>query len=152
MFRRALLVASLPLALAASGCAKEEELRVTDAWVRMSAVPANPSAAYFTVRGGPEDVQLIGVSSTVAIRSEMHESMTGHQGMASMKPVESVPVPAGGTVKFEPGGKHVMFWNINPGIKPPRTMPLVLAFSNGERIEVAATTIAAGDPAPKFDD
>lgn len=151
MFRRALLLSTLPLALAATGCAKEEELRVTDAWVRLSAVPANPSAAYFTVRGGPQDAELISVSSTVAIRSEMHESMTGHQGMASMKPIQSVAIPAGGAVKFEPGGKHVMFWNVNPGIKPPRTMPLVFAFANGERIEVAATTIAAGDPAPKFE-
>lgn len=151
MFRRTLLLSTLPLALVATGCAKEEELRVTDAWVRLAAVPANPSAAYFTIRGGPQDAELIGVSSSVAIRSEMHESMTGHQGMASMKPIQSVPVPAGGAVKFEPGGKHVMFWNINPGIKPPRTMPLVLAFSNGERIEVAAATVAAGDPPPKFE-
>lgn len=151
MFRRMLLVSVLPLAIGLTGCAKEEALRVTDAWVRMAAVPNNPSAAYFTVRGGPEDVQLISVSSTVAIRSEMHETMAGHQGMASMQPIKSVPVPAGGEVKFEPGGKHVMFWNINPGIKPPKTMPLVFAFSNGERIEVAAPTIAAGDPAPKVE-
>lgn len=152
MFRPLLLASTLAVALASTGCAKEEELQVTNAWVRMSAVPNNPSAAYFTVRGGPEEVQLISVSSTVAIRSEMHESMTGHQGMAGMKPISSVPVPAHGTVEFEPGGKHVMFWNINPGIKPPKTMPLVFAFSNGERIEVAAATIAAGDPEPKFED
>ena len=37
-------------------------------------------------------------------------------------------------------------------LRPERqTMPLVFAFANGERIEVAATTIAAGDPAPKFE-
>lgn len=149
MFRPALIAASLAAALATSGCAKEKELQVTDAWVRMSAVPTNPSAGYFTVRGGPADVQLISVSSTVAIRAEMHETMSGHQGMASMKPLDTVAIPAGGEVKFEPGGRHVMFWNINPGIKPPRTMPLVFAFSNGERIQVDATTIAAGDPAPK---
>lgn len=151
MFRRLLLASVLPLVLGTAGCAKQEELRVTDAWVRMAAVPNNPSAGYFTVRGGPEDAQLISVSSPVAIRSEMHETMAGHQGMASMQPVTSVPVPAGGVVKFEPGGRHVMFWNINPGIKPPKTMQLVFAFSNGERIEVAAPTIAAGDPAPKVE-
>lgn len=152
MFRRFLLAPAFAAALLASGCAKEQELQVTDAFVRMPAVPANPAAGYFTVRGGPADVNLISVSSTVAIRAEMHETMAGDHNMASMKPVEQIAVPAGAAVKFEPGGRHVMFWNINPGIKPPKTMPLVFAFSNGERITVDAPTIAAGAPAPKFDD
>lgn len=145
----------IPYALAAAAllltaaCAREEEqLSVTDAWVRLSPVASNPSAGYFTVKGGPQDVQLIGVSSSVAIRAEMHETMTGMQGMASMKPIQSVPIPAGGEVKFEPGGRHVMFWNVNPGVKPPRRMPLVFSFSDGTRLEVAAQTVAAGSEAP----
>lgn len=144
----------LPLALAAAltllagGCAKEEELRVTDAWVRVAPNPDTPSAGYFTLHGGPQDVQLLSVSSPVAIRSEMHESMTGMSGMAGMKPITSVAVPAGEDVAFEPGGRHVMFWDLNPGIKPPKTMDLILTFSNGERLQVAAQTVAAGAPPP----
>lgn len=144
----------LPLALSAaamlvSGCAGEEEgLRVTDAWVRINANRDAPSAGYFKVRGGPQDVQLLSVYSPVAIRSEMHESMTGEGGMAGMKAIESVAVPAGEEVVFEPGGRHVMFWNINPGITPPKTMPLVFTFSNGERLQVQAPTVPAGAPAP----
>jgi periplasmic copper chaperone A len=134
-------------ALSLAACAKEKELNVTDAYVRYSPVRANPSAAYFTVHGGPQDVSLIGVSTEVAIRSEMHESMNAN-GMASMKPVMSVPVPAGSIVKFEPGGKHVMLWNINPGIKPPKRITFTFAFSNGERIQADAPLIAAGDAAP----
>ena len=151
--RRAVPLA-LPLAaLLLAGCAKEEEeLTVTDAWVRLAAVPANPSAGYFTIKGGPKDMELISVSSSVAIRSEMHESMTGMQGMAGMKPIARVAVPAGTEVKFEPGGKHVMFWNVNPGIKPPRSMPLVLAFADGTRLELPARTVAAGDAAPAAED
>ncbi|HEV2569323.1 copper chaperone PCu(A)C [Sphingomonas sp.] len=134
--------------IALAGCAKEEQLRVTDAWVRYSPVRENPSAAYFTVRGGPQDVSLIGVSTEVAIRSEMHETMAGQQGMAAMKPVTSVQVPAGSEVKFEPGGKHVMLWSINPGIKPPKRITLTFSFSNGERIQADAPLVAAGEPAP----
>ena len=132
-----------------SGCAKEEELRVEDAYVRMSPVRENPSAAYFTVHGGPQDVTLIGVSTEVAIRSEMHETMAGHEGMASMKPVTDVQVPAGSEVKFEPGGKHVMLWNLNPGLKPPRNITLQLSFSNGEKLQVSAPLVAAGAAAPE---
>jgi len=142
-----------PLALAAlailslAGCAKEEQLMVTDAYVRYSPVPDNPSAAYFTVHGGPQDVSLIGVSSEVAIRSEMHETMPGGD-MASMKPIMNVAIPAGSEVKFEPGGRHVMLWNINPGIKPPKSIRLQFAFSNGERLLADAPLVPAGQAPP----
>jgi periplasmic copper chaperone A len=133
--------------LAITACAKEEALMVTDAYVQFSPVRDNPSAAYFTVKGGPQDVSLIGVTTEVAIRSEMHETMSGG-GMASMKPITSVAIPAGSEVKFEPGGKHVMLWSINPGLQPPKRITLTFAFSNGERIQVDAPLVAAGQGAP----
>lgn len=129
------------------GCAKKKELNVTDGYVCLSPVRANPSAAYFTVHGGKEDVKLIDVHSSVAIRSEMHSS--GHEGdMASMQRLTSVDVPADGDVKFAPGGKHVMLWNVNPGITPGKTMPLTFTFSNGETIEYDAPVMAPGAAAP----
>jgi periplasmic copper chaperone A len=146
MVRPVLLTGLIALSLAA--CTKEKELRVEGAYVRMSPVRENPSAAYFTIRGGPQDVSLIGVSTEVAIRSEMHETMAGMQGMAAMKPVTDVQVPAGSIVKFEPGAKHVMLWSLNPGLKPGRNITLLLSFSNGEKLQVSAPLIAAGQEAP----
>jgi copper(I)-binding protein len=135
-------------ALCLTACAKEEKLGVTDAWVRYAPVRQNPSAAYFTVHGGPQDVSLIGVSTEVAIRSEMHESMSGPGGMAGMQPITSVQVPAHSEVKFAPGGKHVMLWSINPGIKPPKRITLTFSFSNGERLQADAPLIGAGEAPP----
>jgi copper(I)-binding protein len=147
MVRAALL---LGLAFATAACSeKEEGLRVEDAYVRFAPVRTNPSAVYFTIRGGPQDVSLIGVSTEVAIRSEMHETMSGHEGMASMKPVTNVQIPAGSEVKFEPGGKHVMLWSINPGLAPPKSITLTFAFSNGEKLQVNAPLIAAGQEYPR---
>ena len=65
-----------------------------------------------------------------------------------MKPVMDVQVPAGSIVKFEPGGKHVMLWRMNPGLKPPRNITLQLSFSNGEKLQVSAPLVAAGAEAP----
>lgn len=104
-------------------------------------------AAYFTIHGGPQDLSLVRVSTEVAIRSEMHETMA--EGAAtSMAPVMNVQVPAGSIVRFEPGGKHVMLWNINPGVAPPKAITLNLTFSNGEEIAVQAPLVAAGSPPP----
>jgi hypothetical protein len=145
---RALLTClAVPLALGA--CHKPQNITVSDAWVRLSAVPRNPAAAYFTLHGGGKDATLVSVESEVAIRAELHESMsTG--GMSSMKPIASVALPAGATVKFEPGGKHVMLFDMNPGITPGSRVPLLFTFADGERIEHIARGVGAADPVPKF--
>ncbi|WP_375243053.1 copper chaperone PCu(A)C [Sphingomonas parapaucimobilis] len=127
---------------ALGGCSAKPELSTEEGWVRLAAVPGRPAAAYFIVHGGPKPLDLIGVSSDVAITSEMHEG-----GMA-MKKVDSVPIPAGATVAFEPGGRHVMLYDMNQGVKPGCILSLLLTFSDGTRLRQGARVIAAGDPAP----
>jgi periplasmic copper chaperone A len=136
---------ALIAALALAGCGPDPVLRVDGAWVRLAATPKAPAAAYFTVYGGPKADRLLDVSSPVVIRTELHESMN-HGGMASMKHIESgIEVPAAGTVEFKPGGRHAMMFNVNPGIVPPRTLPMIFVFASGERISVDAEVKLAGD-------
>ncbi|WP_293884113.1 copper chaperone PCu(A)C [Sphingomonas sp.] len=131
--------------LVLGGCSKKPTLNVTDVSVRLPAVPRSPAAAYFTVTGGPVADRLIEVTSENAIRAELHESMA-HGGMAAMKPITGgVAIPAKGTVKFESGGKHVMFFDVNPALKPPRTMPITFIFASGERIVVGAVLKRPGE-------
>jgi copper(I)-binding protein len=132
-------------AMALSGCKEKPVLNVVDAVVRLPAVPRSPAAAYFTITGGPAADRLIEVTSENAIRAEIHESMA-HDGVASMKPIESgVEIPAKSVVKFESGGKHVMFFDVNPALQPPRTMPITFIFASGERIIADATLKRAGE-------
>ena len=138
--------------LGVAGCSKPKELFVDHAWVRLPAVKRQPGAAYFTVHGGPADATLIEVSTDVAIKSEMHETMGGAGAggaMSRMAPLGSVKVPARSTERFAPGGRHVMLFDINPGIKPGAAITLTFTFANGERILQTAPAVAAGDPAPK---
>ena len=76
--------------------------------------------------------------------------MTGAGGMASMKPLASVAVPAGQDTVFAPGGRHVMLFDINPKAKVGRIYNLTLNFANGARIYAPAMVVGAGDPAPDF--
>jgi periplasmic copper chaperone A len=131
--------------LALAGCKREPVLAVDGVWVRLNAVERGPAAAYFTVHGGPKDDRLLQVTSTVVIEIELHESMN-HGGMASMKPISGgIPVPKGSTIEFKPGGRHAMLYYVNPGIKPPRTLPLVFTFASGTQILVDAQVALAGD-------
>lgn len=129
----------------------QDDIYATHAWVRLPAVEGRPAAAYFTLHGHSKDSALINVTSPVAIKTEMHETMA-KGNMTSMAPIERVPLPADSTVAFAPGGRHVMLFDVNPVIKPGSTVPLRLTFVGFPQIEVDAVAVAAGAPSPFEDD
>lgn len=139
---------ALALAFAAAACAGPADTSVDDAWVRLPAVPGRPAAAYFTVHGGPRASTLIKVRADYAIRSEMHRSMMAN-GVAGMAPLTSVPIPAGADVPFQPGGRHVMLYGMDPRAVPGTTTLLTLTFGDGGRLYRKAYVVGAGDPKPE---
>jgi hypothetical protein len=137
------------MAMALAGCQQKAEVSASGAWVRLPAVAGNPGAAYFTLEGGSEPATLLAASAPFAVRAELHESMAGHGGMMSMAPVKDIAVPAGGTIAFAPGGKHVMLFDMAPTLQPGAKAPLTLSFADGKKVEVQAVVVGAGDPEPK---
>jgi hypothetical protein len=123
-------------------------LRVSDAWIRLAAVPNRPSAAYFTIHGGQADERLTGVTSPQAARAEMHETMNGEHGMAMMAPLKQVEVPAGATLSFAPAGRHVMLFGLDPTVTAGREIRLDFAFADGRTISARARVKAMGDDGP----
>ncbi len=132
-------------ALFLGGCQKPSVEGVKDAVVRLPAVIGRPASAYFTLSGGARDNRLMQISSAQVGKIELHESMMDG-GMMKMAPLDAgVLVPAGGTVSFEPGGKHAMLFDINPKIGPGTVMKLNFTYSSGRVIEVDAAVKAAGE-------
>ena len=129
-----------------TSCGQGDVLLVKDVVVNLSPVEGNPSAGYATVEGGPEDVSLVSVTADDVMRMEMHETVE-ENGMAMMKTLDKVPVPAGETVKFEPGGKHLMIWGVGGGSVAQGSLRMIFIFSNDDRIQVDATIKKAGAPA-----
>lgn len=133
---------------AVAACAGAPALDVEDAWVRLPAVPGRPAAAYFTVEGGPEPRTLVRVTADYAVRAEMHETMAGG-GRMSMRPLAAVPVPAGQEVAFEPGGRHVMLFDLDRRAVPGTTTLLTLTFDNRQRLYRKARLVGPGDAGPE---
>ncbi|HWJ68764.1 MAG TPA: copper chaperone PCu(A)C [Sphingobium sp.] len=127
------LAAPTAMLLMMTGCSEPRPLNVDGGYVRLNANPAAPSAGYFTIHGGPAAVVLRDVTTDAAVRVEMHESKT-QDGVTSMAAIDTVDVPAGATIKFEPGGKHLMLWQINPQAVAAGKMTFTFIFSNGDRI------------------
>ncbi len=131
-----LVLLGVALALLAA-CQPPAQLLVEKANVQLSPVKDNPSVLYFTIRGGPTDTVLRSINSPSILRLEMHETVE-ENGMSMMKPITAVAVPERGNVEFEPGGKHVMVWGIDPGAIKAGKAEFVFSFSNGDKIAVDA--------------
>jgi periplasmic copper chaperone A len=138
------------LLLAAAAChGGQDKLRADHAWVRLAAVPGRPAAAYLVLHGGPEAARLIAVESKAAGSSELHESMKmGPGGMSGMQRLDGLDVPAGGEVRFAPGGNHVMLFGVNAQVKPGDKLPLSVRFEKGQALEIEAKVVGAGDAPP----
>lgn len=143
-----LIISSFALALAGCSGASHDVQNVDGAWVRLSAVRGNPSAAYFQVNGGPVADRLMSVSTPLAIRAELHD-MKMARGMMTMDAIkDGVAVPANGQVAFESGGKHVMLFDVSPKVAAGSEMPLTLKFASGATLETKAKVVAAGADEP----
>jgi periplasmic copper chaperone A len=134
----------IPIALFLNACQLAAPEGVTNLKVRLPVIPDRPGVAYFDISAGKADQQLVSISSPDIIRIELHESKT-ENGKMKMRPLEGgVAVAAGTTVKFQPGGKHAMLFDINPRIKPGAQLPLAFKLGDGRILQVNAAVEAAG--------
>lgn len=143
----------LALALGAAACGDDSSNgstsggtapTVTNAWARTSAAAQTTGAAYLDITGGSSADKLMSASAPtdVAAKTEMHETAMAHStgmsgsGMMEMKPVSSVSIPAGKTVKFEPGGYHVMLVDLAKPLTAGQKFTLTLTFEKAGKVDV----------------
>ena len=140
------VLAAIAAPIALVSCAQPQPLYVDQAYVKVNANPDAPAAGYFTIHGGPEDTKLLQITTDGVLKLEMHESVM-KDGMMTMQPIQSVDVPAKSVVKFEPGGKHVMLFGLNPAMVDFGKVTFTMVFSNGDRLIVDAPIQKTGAPA-----
>jgi copper(I)-binding protein len=98
-----------------------------------------PAAGYLVITNpGPEADALLGATSPVSMRVELHETSMDSSGMVGMHPIERLEIPAGGTVRLEPGGYHLMFMDVGDMIKAGGTVELSLRFERAGMVVVQA--------------
>ncbi len=110
--------------------------------IRRNPVPGRPAAGYLSIAGGGQPDRLLAVTAP-GLRIEMH-AMTMTGGIMAMHKLEALPVPAGNSVAFQPGGKHLMIFGLAAG---SMTVPLTLVFASGARVTVSAAVRNVSEPA-----
>ena len=133
---------SLIALLLMTGAAQAAPLDITDPWFR--ALPGKlPAGGYFTAQNNSRrDIAIAGASSDGCGMLMIHQS-SNKGGMSSMDMVDIVKVPAGGQVKFAPGGYHLMCESPTAKMKIGARVPVLLNLSDGTAVAVAFTVKGA---------
>jgi copper(I)-binding protein len=124
-------------------------LTIRHPWARATAATVKTGALYLTVtNNGPEADRLLGVSTDAAARCELHVSEADGDVM-TMRMVDSLEIPPGGTVSLAPKGTHVMLMGLKAPLQKGTTFPATLRFEKaGEvAVEVVVQGIADLEPA-----
>ena len=123
---------------------------VKEAFARASAVPtAKAGTVYMTLTNNSAKAdRLLSVTTTASETAQVHESVE-KDGIATMKPVETLEIPTGGTVELKPGGIHIMLTGLKAPLKKGDMILLELKFEQAGTVEVMVHVgdVAAGDHA-----
>lgn len=117
-------------------------VRLERAWARSTAPSATNGAVYLTiVNRSDATVRITGatVPASVAADAQVHHTSAGDSGMAGMKMVETVTVKAGTTVRFAPGGYHVMITGLAKPLTEGERFPITLTRTGGGPLTTTVT-------------
>ena len=148
LLRRALLILALTLVVASCGSdepATSDDLVFTDVWSRQPVPGQSTSAIYATIANtGATDIRITGASVEVTDRVELHETRMEDGLMTMSEAPNGFVVPAGGRFLFEPGGPHVMLFDIDPATYPTDAVDVTFTFDSGDPTFATAEVRAVG--------
>ncbi len=127
-----------------AGDATLGDLRIEGAWARASAGPARNGAAYLTVvnAGGQPD-QLVAAASEASAKAELH-THEHENGVMRMRQVPAIDIPAGQSVSLQPGGAHVMLFELGQPLTQGTSFPVTLTFAKAGSVTVMVDVKPAG--------
>jgi len=112
------------------------QISVEKAYLRASIPGSNISAAYMTiVNNGEKTVTLLGASSNISPRIEIHQN-TMKNNMMRMRKMEIISIKAKERIALQPSGIHLMLFDVTKPLQPQQEVELTLHFSNSEPVSL----------------
>lgn len=132
-------VALVALLLAACGGAGEPRIEVGDA--QASRPIAGSSQIVVTIANeGDGDDELLGGETPAALAVELHRTII-EDGRATMVQLDGLEVPAGASVRFQPGDLHLMLVVPDETVVPGGTFELTLRFDRSGEVTVPVEVV-----------
>jgi copper(I)-binding protein len=112
-------------------------LKIRHPWARATPKGAPVGGGYLSITNtGSEPDRLIGGSSPIGKKLEIHQMSMDH-GVMKMRPVgDALVIPPGKTVTLSPGGLHIMFVDLNQPLKQGDKIPATLEFAKAGKVQV----------------
>lgn len=127
-------------------------LKIDHPWTRATPAGAKVAGGYLTIQNsGSTPDRLLGGSSDIAGRIEIHE-MAVKDGIMTMRPLPSgVEVKAGDKAELKPGGYHIMFMDLQRQLKEGESVKGTLQFEKAGTVavEFAVQGVGAREPGHK---
>lgn len=108
---------------------------IAGAWARATPPGVTTAAAYLIVTNDGATDRLLGASSTAARQVVLHTQVEEH-GMQHMRQLESLEVPAHGSVELAPGHTHLMLVDIVAPLTPDAAIQVTLRFEKAGDVTV----------------
>jgi copper(I)-binding protein len=138
-----MIIAGLML-FTGSAMAADPHLMIMDPWVREAPPNAKMLAGYFTIMNHSGDsAEIVGASSDAFEKVELHKSVQ-EGGVAKMIAQSSVVVGKHATVKFEPGGFHLMLIKPKKALKAGDKVEISLKLKSGSDLKMTAVVKKGG--------
>lgn len=112
------------------------DLKLTAPWIRASVPGQVNGAGYIQIDNKAAQAdRLISATTNGVSRVELNTIITDN-GVAKMREVPGIDVPANGAVKLMPGGFHIMFLGLTAPFKADTTVPVTLKFEKAGEVKV----------------
>jgi copper(I)-binding protein len=125
------------------------DLVISQGWSRATPGGAKVGGGYLTIENkGSAPDRLISVSGDVAGKIEIHE-MAVTNGVMTMRPLENgLAIAPGKTVKFAPGGFHLMMMDLKNPLKQGDKVSVTLEFEKAGKVSASLDVQGVGAPGP----
>ena len=112
------------------------DLAIDHPWSRATAASQANGAAYLTVTNSGDGDRIVAASSPKAARVELHTHDMDGEGVMRMRQVEAIELPAGETTPLQPGGLHIMLFELQGQLVEGETYPLTLTLEAAGPVEL----------------
>jgi len=124
---------------------KAGALDIVDPWSRATPKGATVAGGYMKIKNtGSTPDRLIGGSSDVASKFEVHE-MKMENGVAKMRPIkDGLEIKPGDTVELKPGSFHIMLVDLKKPLTAGDQIKATLVFERAGKVNVEYDVLAMG--------
>ena len=130
-FRHGCCGAALMLCLLTGMAHAAELVKVLDPWARAT-VPGQKVGGVYMEIVARENLRLTGVKTAAAETAQLHQ-MKMENGMMRMRSVPFLDLPAGKPVRLEPGGYHIMLFDLRGSLVPGQKLKIELTFEDAAK-------------------